>query len=461
MLNHQLKNNAIVKKSLFAVLLFILGTTAQSQIISLKHAYELMASENGNLKASSFEVFQKQEEYKVAKGLHLPKVVASGTYLRIDNDLKFNLNPQRDMLGGLLELPNPAQLLGDWDFTLQEKNLGFATVNVSMPLFTGGLINDANKAAKINYELAKNTHQIKDNDYTINLIQSYFKLKLAKSVKNLRQEVYNTVQLHYNQATKFFENGVIAEVETLNAQVALSNANTELISSQKDLELATTAVENLIGTEHIDSLSTNFLKPSLVKSLSEFQTELLKNNNQLKVINQNKKLAQIGVKAEKSAYFPNIGFSGSYVPWTDNLPIAKNTKWFVGLGAEWVLFDGLQRKHKIKAALYKIDQAEAIESQAKLNLKTYSEKLFNTIQKTSEQYESLVLNETYAQKLKFMRTRAFQEGTGTSLEVVDATLKLSQIQFYELQALYDYNIAYGELMVITGQTELFLEPKLN
>ena len=55
-----------------------------------------------------------------------------------------------------------------------------------------------------------------------------------------------------------------------------------------------------------------------------------------------------------------------------------------------------------------------------------------------------------------MRTRAFEEGTGTSLEVVDASLKFSQIQLYKLQTLYKYNIAYGELMVITGQTNLFL-----
>tara|TARA_R110000868_G_C10969416_1_gene769542 strand:- start:3899 stop:5278 length:1380 start_codon:yes stop_codon:yes gene_type:complete len=450
------KNSFMMKNRNFCILLFLIGTMAQAQVISLKDAHNLMLSKNGNLKASSFEVSQNLEEYKASKGLHLPKITASGTYLRIDNDLKFDLNTERNMLGGLLNIPNPAQLLGDWNFTLQEKNLGFATINVSMPLFTGGLINNANQAAKIKYKLAENNHQIKDNDYTINLIQTYYRLKLVKAVEKLRQEVYNTVQLHYNQANKFFENGVIPEVETLNAQVALSNANTELIGSQKDLELATTALENLIGTGNIESLSTNFLKPTLVKPLSEFQIDLLKNNNQLKAIEHNKNLAQVGVRAEKSDYFPKIGFFGYYVPWTDNLAIAKNTKWFVGVGVEWVLFDGLQREHKIKAAKYKIDQAEAIDSQAKLNLKTYSEKLFNTLKKVSEQYQSLVLNETYAQKLKFMRSRAFEEGTGTSLEVVDATLKLSQIQFYELQALYDYNTAYGELMVITGQTELFL-----
>jgi outer membrane protein TolC len=454
MIKRMIKNTTKIKKVTYFI--FFMSFLSNAQIISLNQAHNLMLSNNGDLKASSFEIKQHFEEYKATQGLHLPKITASGTYLRIDNNLQFDLNTERNMLGSLLNLPNPAQLLGDWNFTLQEKNLGFATVTVNMPIFTGGLINEANKSAHIKYNLAKNNHKIKDNEYTINLIQSYYGFKFAKSVENLRQKVYNTVLLHYNQATKFFENGLIPEVETLNAQVALSNAKTELIGAQKDLELAKNNLANLIGVKKIDSLSSNFIKPTLVKSLNEFQSNLLKNNNQLKAIQQTKNLAQIGVIAEKTDYLPKIGFFGSYIPWTDNLPIVKNTKWFVGVGAEWNLFDGLQREHKIKAAKYKIDQVKAIDKQAKLNLKTYTEKLFNTMKKESEQYQSLTLNETYAQKLKFMRTRAFEEGTGTSLEVIDASLKLSQIQLFKLQALYKYNIAYGKLMVITGQTEQLL-----
>ena len=62
----------------------------------------------------------------------------------------------------------------------------------------------------------------------------------------------------------------------------------------------------------------------------------------------------------------------------------------------------------------------------------------------------------FVEKLKFMRTRAFEEGTGTSLEVVDATLKLTEIKLHKIKALYEYNVAYGELMVLIGETELFL-----
>ena len=128
----------------------------------------------------------------------------------------------------------------------------------------------------------------------------------------------------------------------------------------------------------------------------------------------------------------------------------------VGLGLEWELFNGFQREHKIKASNYKVAQIQEFDKQARLNLITYTEKLYNTMQKKLEQFESLNNDEALAQKLKFMRTRAFEEGTGTSLEVVDATLKLSEIKLHKIKALHDYNIAYGELMVLTGKKSIFL-----
>lgn len=441
----------------FKSLLFLglITTLSNAQELTLKQAHDLMLSKNGEAKASSFEVKAMEEEHKATKGLRLPTVSVSGTYVHLDEDIKVDLNDQRNMIGGLLSIPDVGAVLGDWNLTLQEKNLGFASADISMPIFAGGKINAANKASEIKLGLAENKHQIKEDELTINLINYFFKLKLAKEAVKLRQDVYDVILLHSNQATKFFENGMIPEVETLNAKVALSNANRELLGAKKDVDLATTAVRNLIGFNENLAISTDFIKPSIVKPLKEFQDEMLLENKQLKTIEKNHELAEVGVKVEQSDYFPKVGVMGKYILGKENLSLV-DTKWFVGVGVEWELFNGFQREHKIQASKYKISQVEEIGRQARLNLATYTEKLYNTMQKEMEQYESLNTDEVFANKLKFMRTRAFEEGTGTSLEVVDATLKLSEIKLHKIIALYEYNVAYGELMVLTGKTASFL-----
>ena len=248
---------------------------------------------------------------------------------------------------------------------------------------------------------------------------------------------------------------MIAEVETLNAKVSLSNAKRELMAAQKDVSLAITAIQNLIGGNGFNNISTKFTEPLILLSLTDIQQDMLNKNTQLKLIDDNFKLAKIGTQIENSEYYPKIAAFGKQSLWKDNLPFAK-TNWIVGIGAEWTIFDGFQREHKIKASKYKISQVQEIEKQARLNLATYSEKIYNELQKQQEQYESLNADEILAEKLKFMRTRAFEEGTGTSLEVIDATLKLTEIKLHKIEALYHYNVAYGELMVQLGETENFL-----
>ena len=439
--------------TIFVYFLVFTSNISYSQDLPLKEAYKLMLQNNGDLKASHYEVNAVKEEMKATKGLYYPSFKLSGTYLNLDKDISVDLNEQRNMASGLLGVTDPAAM-GDWNFKLQDKNLGFASAAIEWPIFAGGKITAANEAAEIKYELSENHHQIKEKSLAINLINYYYSLKLAKEAENLRQNVFETIQLHSKNAIKLFENGIIPEVETLNAKVALSNAQRELFAAQKDVSLATSAIKNLIGSSSFSSTSTNFIEPTIIAPLNEFQQEMLQSNEQLHFLEQNKKLAKIGVKVENSEYFPKVALFGKHTLWKDNLPLIES-KWRVGIGATWELFNGFQREHKIKAAKHKVSQVQSLEKQAKLNLLTYTEKLYNELQKQREQYNSLATDETMAEKLIFMRTRAFEEGTGTSLEVIDAMLKLNQIKLFKIKALYHYNSTYGELMVNLGKTETF------
>jgi len=443
-----------LKGFIFSVLL-LNGLGINAQELSLKQAYELMLSSNGDLKASHYESQAVEEDAKAMKGLRYPSISVSGTYLTLDQDVTIDLNPVQDIIGGIIGGLPPGGL-GDWDVTLQERNFGFAAANINWPIFAGGKINAANKAAALKSEISENHHNLKEDKFTVSLIDYYFKLKLAKQAQELFTNVLQAVEIHNEHAEKLFKNGIIPEVETLNAKVALSNSRRELLAAQKDVLLAKTAIQNLVGGVTFNVVSTQFMTPVILPPLQEFQQEMLSNNKQLLQIEQNYELAKVGVKVENSEYFPKVGMYGGYLLWTDNLPLVEDYKWLAGVGLTWDIFDGLKREHKIKASKHKVSQVEEIDKQARLNILTYTEKLYREIQKHQEQFESLNADEALAERLKFMRTRAFEEGTGTSLEVIDATLKLNQIKLLKLKALYQYNVTYGELMVHLGKIATFL-----
>ena len=54
-----------------------------------------------------------------------------------------------------------------------------------------------------------------------------------------------------------------------------------------------------------------------------------------------------------------------------------------------------------------------------------------------------------------MRTRAFEEGLATSLDVVDARLSLSRVELERLAAAYEFDVALADLLEASGQGARF------
>ncbi|WP_299535665.1 TolC family protein [Ulvibacterium sp.] len=439
---------------LVLLLLMFLPLILSAQELTLTTAKKLLLQNNGEYNASVIEVNRLREEKKVNEGLYYPSLSILGNYLHLQDDISVDLNNERDLLAGLLNVPDP-NALGNWRRVLQGKDFAFASARFRWPLYTGGKINAANKASGIRLEIGAKQQDIKERDLMIELINSYYRTKLAQELLILRKEVLNTVTLHKDRADKFFENGMIPEVEILNAKVAYSNANREVVAAEKDYNLAKTALQNLIGNIAIENLSSTFHIPEELPTLEEFQEIMITQSLGLDVLEQNKVLAGVNIRAEKSAYLPSLAAMGSYRFYNESFAIGQ-TDWYVGLGLQWNLFDGFQREHKIKAAKEMKSQVEALKSQAELGLMTLTEKLYRSMEKQYELSQSLENDQKLAEELMFMRRRAFEEGTGTSLEVVDATLLLSQVRFQKIMNLYDYSVTKGELMVRMGQIDNFL-----
>jgi outer membrane protein TolC len=54
-----------------------------------------------------------------------------------------------------------------------------------------------------------------------------------------------------------------------------------------------------------------------------------------------------------------------------------------------------------------------------------------------------------------VRTRGFEEGVATSLDVVDARLSLARVELGRLAAARDFDVALAELLEAAGQSERY------
>jgi outer membrane protein TolC len=473
-------------------------TSAQTPAKSLTFgdAYQQMNANSHVLKRADYEISEKEASQKASAGLRAPRVFVTANAVQMADPLTLDLTPVRDAItplydalghyGNFSGVPNPdpntsgampvlpdnlstqavrAKLLegeetvkaGEWNQMIQEKRFATVNANILWPLYTGGKINAANEASRIQAGEAGLKKKQREGELLSELATRYYGLVLAKQACKVREQVADAMKKHLYDAEKLTEQGQIAKVEFLHAQVANADAERELKKSQRDISIVRRALENTLAITD----SSDFAPASPLFILKTCEPEsffidlALANNPQLQQVNSKKELAATGVKLEKSNYLPTVALTGTYdLADKDLSPYVPD--WMVGVGVNWSLFEGNARNRKLQAAKFKGQQAEEAGLKAQEDIRTYIRKLHQQLGMQVEQLDELDKTLEFAKTYADSREKAFREGLSTSTELVDANLLVAKVKIERLQALYNYDVTLAALLQICGTPEKFL-----
>ena len=160
-----MKKVTLVMLALAAVMQ--LPAQEQGRTLSLEEALEMTLSDNPAIRAAEFNRRAAQQERRAAIGLRMPQIGITGSYAYLGKDIEIDLNnmkaPVQNLAGQILQsgmipsdyIPSISQMLSgamaaSWALPLQDRSLGFVGGDVTVPLWMGGKINAANRAARIN-----------------------------------------------------------------------------------------------------------------------------------------------------------------------------------------------------------------------------------------------------------------------------------------------------------------------
>ncbi|MDR2224330.1 MAG: TolC family protein [Flavobacteriaceae bacterium] len=445
------------------VLFFGLLTEVQAQELTFSEAYAIMNKENTLIKA-----VEKQEEIhefklKAMKGLRYPSLKAVGVGIYMDRSLGLDFNGLRNGMVDFFGISNP-ELLGDWSTKFNKRDMAMGGFMATWPLYTGGKINAAIRAHELEREMGEKDLSNTKNKLVSELAQRYYQVKLADEAVIVRQKVYDGMLKHLHDATKLEENGMIAPVEKLSADVAVSEANRQLVGAKKDASLARVALANTMEVPEVkEVLISDFFTATNLESLKHYQDLAVNNYPMLQKLALQKELAEEGVKVKKSSNYPTVLAFGQTLLVHNNpmpgLDILNNNKkpWTVGVGVSYTLFEGFKNRNEIKAAKATKESVELYEHKAQGDIKMLVEKIYKDIEKQEEQIKNLSVQETLATEFLRVRTKAFSEGFATSTEVTDAEMNLSGVKLMKLQASYEYAIGVASLLEYTGLSSEFLQ----
>ena len=367
-------------------------------------------------------------------------------------------NIGNQVLRGKIQDGQAAMNAAEWNQMIQEKQFATANANFIWPLYTGGKINAANKASEIYEEEAGLQKKQKEGELLSELATRYYGLVLAQQACKVREQVSEAMKKHLFDSEKLSEQGQIAKVEFLHAQVANSDAEREFKKAIREADIVKRALQNTLAVG--DSVDINPASQLFIlKNIEEerfFVDLALKNNPQLQQVDSKKELAATGVKLEKSNFLPTVALTGTYdLANKDLSPYVPD--WMVGVGLNWTLFEGNGRYRKLQSARLKQDQAEEAGMKAEEDIKTLIKKLHQQLGMQVEQLEELDKTLEFAKLYVDSRDKAFHEGLSTSTELVDANLLLAKVKIDRLQAMYNYDVTLATLFQICGNPDLFLD----
>jgi outer membrane protein TolC len=161
---------------------------AEPPPLSFPEALAAARGGNESLLAARAEVRQREEEKKAAKGLYFPTVSFVPLYTHLNDDILLDLNPIRDVILKLHPQVPPA-LVPPFEDTLFKQDMLRLPLTARWPLFTGGRIRAANRAAEARTRDAEAQTRQAEEGVLRSLVRAYFGLRLALEEKAVRAEV--------------------------------------------------------------------------------------------------------------------------------------------------------------------------------------------------------------------------------------------------------------------------------
>lgn len=421
--------------------------------ISLGDAFALQRQRHEALAAADALVEQRRLEQAAAHTLYYPRVEAHTRLTRIDAPIEIDLDPIRQVILSLHPQVPPSRVPA-FTTTVQDATFWKADVRATWPFFTGGRVPAANAAAAARTEEARADRRQTAGALATDLVRRYYAVQLAKAARGVRTAVVEGLRAHAYNARRLQEEGLAARVERLGAEVALAEAERQLRRAADDEALARIALAGALSLDEPPEPVTPLFVLDDLEAVETFVAAMRASHPVLAKLSAQTAQAAQAVRAERGRRWPDLFAFGTRELYENDLTILEPS-WAAGIGANWLLFDGGERARKAAAARAQVDRVTALDARARRDLATQTEAKHRDVRRARDQFVTLEATLGLAEEHLRVRTRAFEEGLATSLEVVDARLALSRVQLERLLAAYEYDVALAELLEATGQSDRY------
>lgn len=443
--------------------------TEQTLSLSFDDALRQMQQGNRSLKIADKGIETARAERDKLNALWYPSLQGTGTFVHLSEKLEVKqplsqfTDPAKDFVHNII--PDDRFITGILDqigahtliFPLAPRNLTSVGLTAEWVVFSGGKRIHASKIGNTMIDIARENREQTDATQRTLLAESYFGLRLAREVVQVRLDTYNSLKRHYENALKLEVVGMIDKAGRLFAQVNMDEAQRALEASQKEVTVVQSALRTLLNLEDTNSIqptSPLFINENL-PAKEEFIQVMRTENYVVNQLQLQSHIAKQQLRINQSGYMPDIAVFGKQTLYSHGIQSNLVPRTMVGIGFTWNLFDGLAREKRIRQSKLAQQTLALGQEKAKDDLGIGIDKLYSQLQKAQDNVRALNTTIELSEELVRIRKKSFAEGMATSTEVVDAETMLATVRVARLAAYYEYDVTLMNLLAICGTPEHF------
>ena len=398
--------------------LFPLGA---QQVLTLEECLQIGIENNLTLQTKRNEIIKGKHSISENRAKLLPQINAVASF----ND---NFNPPVSVTDGSA-YGNPYNVTKTLQYNAS------AGLQLQMPLYNQ-TIYTAMSVAKMMDEINTLSYDKAREDLIMQITKMYYLgQSTAEQISIVKENISRLEELR-DITTAFFDNGMAMEVD-----VKRVNINLENLQVQYDNAVA-------MLTQQINMLKYVIDYPSetdiTLTALAEKQKKMI-----------------------SQGYIPSLSLTGSfmYSAFTDK---AKNwfhdgpsSKWYnssgIGLTLRVPIFDGLDKRSKVRKAKLDIENAKLSYENALKSFRTQYLNATNDLMNSRRNFTKQKDNYLLAEDVYEVTSDRYREGVASMTEVLQDEMRMSEAQNNYVTAHYNYRVNNLTMLKLTGKLETLLK----
>jgi outer membrane protein TolC len=281
--------------------------------------------------------------------------------------------------------------------------------------------------------------------------KSYYAVLIAEKQLEFVTESIKRLEKLAADMNIMFKNGFAEKLDIDKATVSLNNTKAIENQLRNGIIIGYAALKMTLGLPQADvlilkdKLTSEQVKEGVLEEAFSYE-----NRNEVKLLNNAKRLQGYDIRRYKLSYAPTLAAFYNYQrngQRSAGNGSSSGSSWFwystnlVGLSVNMPIFDGLQKKNKIRQSQFTLEKVENTLDQVKkgidLEITVSRNTLSNAILTTNVQEKNMQLAEKVYNTVK----KKYEQGLGSSFEVLQADTEMQQAQSNYFRALYDAIIA--------------------